>query len=58
MVLLAKVMHVETIVALFQSDNEDAMRLFRELGLPYILRVHAGETEMRIEVPEKKEETK
>lgn len=56
MVLLAKAMHVETIVALFQSDNEDAMRLFRELGLPYTLQVHAGETEMRIEVPEEKEE--
>jgi RimJ/RimL family protein N-acetyltransferase len=54
MVLLAKAMHIETIVAIFQSDNEDAMRLFRELDLPYILQAHSGEMEMRIEVPQEK----
>lgn len=52
MVLLAKAMHVETIVAIFQSDNENAMRLFRELDLPYTLQAHSGEMEMRIAVPQ------
>ena len=56
MVLLAKAMHVETIVAVFQSDNEDAMRLFRELDLPYTLQAHSGEMEMRIEVPQRRKD--
>lgn len=51
MVLLAKLMQVKTIVAIFQPDNEGAIRLFRELNLPFVMRHHPGETEMRIEVP-------
>jgi len=51
MVLLAKQMHVKTVLAIFQPDNEDAIRLFRELNLPYTISHHQGVTEMRIEVP-------
>jgi ribosomal protein S18 acetylase RimI-like enzyme len=52
MVLLAKQMHVKTILAIFQPDNEAAIRLFRELNLPFKTQVRHGETEMRLEVPE------
>lgn len=52
MVLLAKQMQVKTIVATFQPDNEEAIRLFRELNLPSTLQIHHGATEMRIQVPE------
>lgn len=51
MVLLAKQMNVRTILAVFEPDNDDAIRLFRELDLPYTIKAHHGETEMRIEVP-------
>ena len=36
LVLLAKQMKVKTIVAIFQPDNEDAIRIFREVNLPYV----------------------
>jgi RimJ/RimL family protein N-acetyltransferase len=51
LVLLAKQMQVKTILAIFQQDNEGAIRLFRELNLPSVIRHRHGETEMRIEVP-------
>ncbi len=51
LVLLAKQMRVKTIVAIFQPDNEDAMRIFREVNLPYVTTVDHGETSMKIEVP-------
>jgi len=53
MVLLAYKMNVKLIVAIFQHENEGAIRLFRELGLPYTLENHHGETTMRITVPKK-----
>ena len=51
LVLLAKQMHVKTILAIFQPDNEDAIRIFREVNLPYVTSIDHGETIMRIEVP-------
>jgi RimJ/RimL family protein N-acetyltransferase len=51
MVLLAKEMKVKVIVATFHADNENAIRLFRELNLPSSLSIHHGETEMKIQVP-------
>ncbi len=51
MVLLARRMKVQIIVATFQPENEGAIRLFRKLGLPYTLEHHHGETTMRITVP-------
>lgn len=51
MVLLAKEMKVQTIVATFHTANESAIRLFRELNLPATTIIHHGETEMRIQVP-------
>lgn len=52
MVLLAKKMGLRTIRAVFNSYNESAIQLFRELGLPYTIDIDHGETEMLIEVPE------
>ena len=52
LVLLAKKMQVKTIVAIFQPDNEDAMRLFRELNLPATTSIDHGETIMHLQVPE------
>ena len=51
LVLLAKQMKVKTIVAVFQPDNEDAIRIFREMNLPYVTTIDHGETIMKIEVP-------
>jgi GNAT superfamily N-acetyltransferase len=51
LVLLAKQMHVKTILAIFQPDNEDAIRIFREVNLPYVTTIDHGETILRIEVP-------
>jgi len=51
MVLLAREMQIEVIVATFHAYNESAIRLFRELNLPFSLSVHQGETEMKIQVP-------
>lgn len=51
LVLLAKKMQVKTMVAVFQADNEDAIRLFRELNLPYTTSIDHGETIMRLQIP-------
>lgn len=51
LVLLAKRMRVETIVAIFQPDNEDAIRIFREMNLPYTTTIDHGETIMKLQVP-------
>jgi acetyltransferase len=51
LVLLAKQMQVKTIVAIFQPDNEDAIRLFREINLPYTTIIDHGETILKLEVP-------
>lgn len=50
LVLLAKQMNVKTIVAVFQPDNEDAIRIFREVNLPYTTSVDHGETIMKLQV--------
>lgn len=52
MVLLAKQMRVQTIVAIIEADNEPALQVFRNLALPVVVRTHRAETEMRFEVPE------
>jgi GNAT superfamily N-acetyltransferase len=52
LVLLAKQMKVKTMVAIFQPDNEDAIRIFREVNLPYVTTIDHGETIMKIEVPD------
>ena len=51
LVLLAKAMQVKTIVAIFQADNEDAIRLFREINLPYTTSIDHGETILKLEMP-------
>jgi RimJ/RimL family protein N-acetyltransferase len=51
LVLLAKQMRVTTIVAVFQPDNEDAIRIFREMNLPYTTAIDHGETIMKLQVP-------
>jgi GNAT superfamily N-acetyltransferase len=51
LVLLAKQMHVKTILAIFQPDNEGAIRIFREVNLPYVTTIDHGETILKIEVP-------
>jgi RimJ/RimL family protein N-acetyltransferase len=52
LVLLAKQMNVKTIVAVFQPDNEDAIRIFREVNLPYTTSVDHGETILRLQLPD------
>ena len=52
LVLLAKRMRIQTMVASFNSYNEGAIKLFRELNLPYTIDIEHGETEMRIEMPQ------
>lgn len=52
MVLLAKQMNVKTIIANFEAENEGAIRLFRELGLPTEIEVSQGETTLTMTVPE------
>jgi len=51
MVLLAKRMHAEIIVAEIEADNYAAVRLFRELNLVTVATTTHGETTMRMEVP-------
>jgi RimJ/RimL family protein N-acetyltransferase len=50
LVLLAKQMNVKTIVAVFQPDNEDAIRIFREVNLPYTTIINHGETVLKLQV--------
>ena len=52
LVLLAKQMEVQTIVAIFEADNEGAIRLFRELNLPYTTSIDHGSTIMKLRMPE------
>lgn len=52
MVLLAKQMNVKTILAIFEAENEGAIRLFRELGLPTEIDVSQGETTLIMTAPE------
>lgn len=52
MVLLAKQMGLQTIVAQIEADNEPALRVFRSLKLPVEVNVHRAQTIMRFEVPE------
>ncbi len=51
LVLLAKQMRVKTIVAVFQPDNEDAIRIFREMNLPYTTSINHGETILKLQMP-------
>lgn len=52
LVLLAKQMNVKTMLAIFEPDNEDAIRLFRELNVPYTTEIDHGQTTLRLEMPE------
>ena len=52
MVLLAKQMNVKSIIANFEAENEGAIRLFRELGLPTEIDVSQGETTLIMTAPE------
>jgi RimJ/RimL family protein N-acetyltransferase len=51
MVLLAKQMKVQTILAQIEADNTAAIRVFRELDLPSTVTTHHGDTDMYISVP-------
>jgi ribosomal protein S18 acetylase RimI-like enzyme len=51
MVLLAKQMGAETLLAEFEPTNEAAIRLFREINLPTKISASRGETSMHITVP-------
>lgn len=51
LVLLAKQMNVRTIVAVFEADNEGAVRLFLELNLPHTTSIDHGATIMKLQVP-------
>ena len=51
MIHLARHMHVKRIVAVFQADNAQAIRLFRKLGLPSKLLTSSGTSEMFMEMP-------
>jgi len=50
MIPLARRMKIRTILAVFQPDNEQAIRLFRNLGLPYKMVVGQGLSKMYQEV--------
>lgn len=52
MVLLAKQMKVNTILAQIEADNHIALRAFRGLHLPTTVATAQGETDMYISVPE------
>jgi RimJ/RimL family protein N-acetyltransferase len=52
MVVLARRMRVKKILAVFQPDNDVAIRLFRQLGLPYKLTATHGASKMYLEAPE------
>jgi ribosomal protein S18 acetylase RimI-like enzyme len=51
MVLLAKLMGVEKMLAEFEPSNEAAIKLFRELNLPTEISASHGETSLVISVP-------
>lgn len=52
LVFLARQMKVKEMIAYFQADNTRAIRLFRNLGLPYTTEINYGETTMHIAMPE------
>lgn len=52
MVLLARHMDIEVMVAEIEADNHDAIRLFRRLNLPTQTDVDHGVVVMRIRVPD------
>ncbi|HRA64560.1 MAG TPA: GNAT family N-acetyltransferase [Caldilinea sp.] len=52
MVVLARRMKVKRILAVFQPDNEVAIRMFRQLGLPRKLTTSHGASKMYLEAPE------
>jgi len=52
MVVLARRMRIKKILAVFQPDNDVAIRLFRQLGLPYKLTASHGAAKMHLEAPE------
>ena len=52
MVVLARRMKVRKIVAVFQPDNDVAIRLFRRVGLPYKLTATHGASKMYLDAPE------
>ena len=51
MIHLARHMHVKRIVAVFQADNAEAIRLFRKQGLAGRLLTSHGVSEMFVEMP-------
>lgn len=51
MVLLAKQMQINTILAQIEADNNAALRVFRALDLPSTVTTEHGETDMYISVP-------
>ncbi len=51
MIHLARHMHVKRIVAVFQADNAEAIRLFRKQGLAGRLLTSHGISEMFVEIP-------
>ena len=52
LVLLARQMKVRQIVAMIESDNSHAIRLFNELGLPTERASSYGETTLTIDIPD------
>lgn len=52
MVQLARRMKVQIILAVFEPDNESAISLFRNLGLPYKMVMTQGVSKMYQEVPD------
>lgn len=52
MVPLARRMGVKRILAVFQPDNDIAIRLFRRLGLPYKMVVSHGASKMYMDAPQ------
>ena len=52
MLQLARQMRVRRVLAVFQPDNSDAIRLFRALGLPNRLEISHGLAKMYTELLE------
>jgi acetyltransferase len=48
LVLLARQMGIQTLVALIEADNEPALKVFRSLNLPTETHIRHAEVEMRI----------
>ena len=52
LVLLARQMKVKQMVAMIESDNSHAIRLFTDLGLPMEIEVDSGEMIFTIDLPD------